>query len=335
MVMGENRRAFALCMAMSHKARTQGGDRLVGAHQSLADLAERQHGVISIRQMETLGYSRDAVSYASRSGRLHRLHRGVYAVGHRSLTWHSHCLAAVLACGTSAVASHSSAAWLWGLLRYRPGRLHVTSPRRRHAKAAIGVHYARLADDDRAACEGIPVTAIPRTLLDLAATLSAPGLNRAMERAEELGLFDLGAIDALLDRAGGHPGVGRLRLVLAIYRPDSAFTRSHLERRFRRLLEGTGLPMPSMNFWVGEYELDAYWQPERFAVELDVYETHGSRAAFEEDRLRQENLKLMGIEMIRVTGPRLDREPARVIERVGALLEQRRRLLRADGKEGE
>lgn len=289
-------------MAMSDKERTRGGDRLVGAHQSLADLAERQHGVVSIRQMETLGYSRDVVSYASRSGRLHRLHRGVYAVGHRSLTWHSHCLAAVLACGTSAVASHSSAAWLWGLLEYRPGTLHVTSPRRRHAKAAIGVHYARLADDDR-----------------------------AVERAEELGLFDLRAIDALLDGAGGHPGVGRLRHALAIYRHEPAFTRSRLERRFRRLVEGAGLPTPSMNFWVGEYELDAYWQVERFAVELDVYETHGSRAAFEEDRLRQENLKLMGIEMIRITGPRLDREPANVIERIGELLEQRRRQLRADG----
>ena len=85
-----------------------------------------------------------------------------------------------------------------------------------------------------------------------------------------------------------------------------------------------------MNFNEGEYELDAYWQPERFAVELDVYETHGTRAAFEEDRLRQENLKLMGVEMIRVTGPRLDREPARVIERIATLLDQRRRQLKRE-----
>jgi very-short-patch-repair endonuclease len=88
-----------------------------------------------------------------------------------------------------------------------------------------------------------------------------------------------------------------------------------------------GLPTPAANFWVGEYELDAYWPEERFGVELDVYETHGTRAAFESDRLRQENLKLQGIETIRITGPRLDREPAAVMERISTLLEQRRRQL--------
>ncbi len=86
-----------------------------------------------------------------------------------------------------------------------------------------------------------------------------------------------------------------------------------------------------MNFQEGEYQLDAYWQPERFAVELDVYETHGSRASFESDRLRQENLKLNGVEMIRITGPRLNREPTEVIERIATLLEQRRRQLRVGG----
>ncbi len=149
-----------------------------------------------------------------------------------------------------------------------------------------------------------------------------------IERAEELRLFDLRGVDTLLQRAGGHPGVGRLRHALAIYRDDPAFSRSRLERRFLDLVRSAGLATPSMNFNECGYELDVYWRAERFAVELDVYETHGTRAAFEEDRLRQENLKLMGIEMIRVTGPRLDREPHKVIERVAALLEQRRRQLR-------
>ena len=82
-----------------------------------------------------------------------------------------------------------------------------------------------------------------------------------------------------------------------------------------------------MNFNVAGYELDAYWPELRFAVELDLFETHGSRAAFERDRLRQEELKLLGIEMIRVTKPRLDREPSKVIGNLRTLLERRRREL--------
>jgi putative AbiEi antitoxin of type IV toxin-antitoxin system len=312
---------------MSDKVRTRAGARFDGTHHGLADLAEAQHGVVSIRQLEGLGYARDAISYASRSGRLHRLHRGVYAVGHRSLTWHSRCLAAVLACGTNAVASHVSAAWLWGLLRTRPETFHVTSPRRRHAKDGIRLHFAQLVDEDYSRRDAIPVTALPRTFLDLAACVSASRLDRAVERAEELQLFDLKAMDALLRRAGGHPGVGRLRRALAIYRDEPAFLRSRLEWRFLDLVRRAGLPAPSMGFNEGGYELDAYWPEERFVVELDVYETHGSRAAFEGDRLRQENLKLIGIEMIRVTGPRLAREPKAVVERVARLLAQRRRQL--------
>jgi predicted transcriptional regulator of viral defense system len=295
----------------------------------LADLAERQHGVVSTRQLKALGYSRPALTRATHSGRLHRLHRGVYAVGHLSLTWEGHCLAAVLACAPHAVASHTSAAWLWGLLASRPGTFHVTAPTRRHAKATLRLHYARLDDEDRAVHAGIPVTSVARTLLDHAAAVTTDArLERALERAEERGLFDLRAMDALLGRVGSHAGVGRLRRALAIYRADPALTRSKLERRFRELVRRSKLPMPAANFWVGGYELDAYWLAERFAVELDVYETHGSRAAFERDRRRREDLKLQGIETTQVTGPRLDREPVEVIGRIEALLEQRRRQLK-------
>jgi hypothetical protein len=155
----------------------------------------------------------------------------------------------------------------------------------------------------------------------------ADRLRRAIERSEELRLFDLRAVDALLVRAGGHAGAGRLRRALALYRPPP-FSRSGLERRFFELAREAGLPAPSMGFNEEGYELDVYRQPERFAVELDVYETHGSRETFESDRVRQEDLKLSGIEMIRVTGPRVDREPEAVIERVAVLLERRRRELR-------
>jgi len=297
-------------------------------HHAVAELAERQHGVVSARQLVALGYSRNAIAYARRSGRLQHLHRGVYAVGHRPVTWPGRCLAAVFSCGGNAIASHRAAAWLWELTDYRPDSFDVTVPTRRgHARSDLRLHYAPLIDADRAAREGIPVTAIPRTLLDLAAIVSATRLERALAHSEEHGLFDLRPMDALLARVGGHPGAGRLRRALALYRPPP-FTRSGLERRFLELVRRADLPRPSTGFNVAGYELDIYWDPERFAVELDVYETHGGRASFESDRIRQENLKLQGVEMIRVTGRRLDREPKVAIERVAMLLAQRRRQLK-------
>jgi very-short-patch-repair endonuclease len=134
-------------------------------------------------------------------------------------------------------------------------------------------------------------------------------------------------VDALLKRAGYQPGAGHLHRALAIYRDEPVFSRSQLERRFLQLVKSAGLPTPVTGYNVAGYELDAYWQRERFAVELDTFKTHGSRAAFERDRRRHEDLKLIGIEMIRVTGPRLDREPNEAIGSVARLLAQRRRQL--------
>ncbi|MET0306847.1 MAG: type IV toxin-antitoxin system AbiEi family antitoxin domain-containing protein [Solirubrobacterales bacterium] len=286
----------------------------------MAALAGCQHGVVAARQLIALGYSRNAIAYAKASGRLQQLHRGVYAVGHRPLTWQSRCLAATLSCGANAVGSHRAAAWIWGLIKRRPDSLDVTVPvRRRHARSDLRLHYAALAEADRDLRECIPVTAVPRTLLDLAAILGPERLDSAIERSEELRLFDLRAVDALLARAGGHPGAGRLRRALALYR-QPPFTRSGLERRFLELVRSACLPSPATGYNVAGYELDVYWETERFAVELDAYETHGSRRAFERDRLRQEELKLHGVEMIRVTGHRLEREPDVVIQRVATLL---------------
>jgi very-short-patch-repair endonuclease len=291
----------------------------------LATIGTRQHGVISIRQLEGLGFGRSTITDEIASGRLHRLHRGVYAVGHEKLSWHGHCLAAVLANAPAAVASHFSAGWLWGLLLNRPsGTFHITAPTRRHSKPQFVVHRAALADDDRAIVEGIPTTSLARTHLDLAAEVSLDRVSRFLARSEADEALDLLALEALLDRCGNHPGRGTLRQALAIHKPDLATTRSGLERRFRDLVRKAGLPPPSMNFAIAGYELDVYWPEERFAVELEVYETHGNRASFEADPVRQEELLLVGIASIRVTGPRLTREPEAVIERVRTLLERRR-----------
>jgi very-short-patch-repair endonuclease len=133
-------------------------------------------------------------------------------------------------------------------------------------------------------------------------------------------------VDSLLDRCGGHHGAHRLRRVLTEYR-EPAFTRSALERRFLELVRRSGLPRPATNRFVAGFEIDMYWAGERFGVELDTYEFHGGRVAFERDRLRQEELKLAGIETVRITGGRLDREPEAVIERLASLLSGRRREL--------
>jgi len=178
---------------------------------------------------------------------------------------------------------------------------------------------------DQALHEGVPVTAIPRTLLDFAA-VDRHYLGQALDNAHRLGLLDLIAIDELISRSKGFRGVARLQTALAIHRP-TAFTRSGLERRFLELVRRTGLPPPVTNLFVEGYELDAYWPAERFAVELDTYDHHGTPDAFEADRLRQENLKLTGIEMTRITGVRMDREPKAIANRLRRLLTQRRREL--------
>jgi very-short-patch-repair endonuclease len=294
------------------------------SHQTLAALGKRQYGVVSGDQLRQLGYSTSAIRRAKDAGRLHRIHRGAYAIGHVDLSEHGRCLAAALACGSDALLSHASAAWLWNLFPTCPSPIHVTVSTRGHRVPSICLHHApAVSDEDRALREGIPVTALPRTLLDLAATVERARLERAIERSEQLGIFDLRAVEALLTRIRGHHGCGRLRRALRAYR-DPAFTRSELERRFLALAREAGLPRPSVNTFVADYEIDMYWPRERFAVELDGYEHHRTRAAFERDRLRQEDLKLAGIEMIRVTATRVAREPEALIGRVRKLLAQRR-----------
>jgi hypothetical protein len=179
-----------------------------------------------------------------------------------------------------------------------------------------------LTADDRALRDGIPVTSLARTLLDVAAEIRFEWLEKMVERSEELGLFDLRAVEDLLARTVGHHGHKRLRRAIALYAPTS-FTRSSLEKRFLELVLAAGLPQPHTNYFEHGFELDCYWPEYRFTVELDVFETHGTRAAFERDRKRQEDLLLLGIQSIRVTGPRLQSEPERVIRRVARFLSER------------
>jgi hypothetical protein len=291
----------------------------------LAELATRQHGIVTIRQLlGPLGYSRSAISRAAAGGRLHRIHQGVYAVGHTDLSELGHCLAAVLGAGPDALLSHRSAGWLWGIWRSSPAPYEVTGPIPRRPKPPLIVHRARhLEPEDRAIVERVPVTAVPRTLLDLATSVRHNRLDRCIERAEELGLFDLRALETLLRRTAGHPGHGRLRRALALYQ-EPTFTRSGLERRFLELVRHASLAVPSIGFNVVGHELDFYWPDERLAVEVDTFETHGTHAAFERDRERDANLRAAGVEVERVTGLRLAREPHEVVRQIARLLARRR-----------
>jgi hypothetical protein len=170
--------------------------------------------------------------------------------------------------------------------------------------------------------QGIPVTSPPRTLLDLGATATARELASAIDRARRLGILDLDALDRLLARHRTVAG-GRLQQALTLYRKP-VFDRARSELLFLDALEQEGLPLPILNCWVEKWEIDAYWPAERFAVEVDGWETHGSRQAFEDDRLRLEEMKLAGIDCIRISARRIETHPEQVAQRIGTFLSRRR-----------
>ncbi|HEX4306800.1 MAG TPA: type IV toxin-antitoxin system AbiEi family antitoxin domain-containing protein [Solirubrobacterales bacterium] len=294
----------------------------------MARLADRQHGVVSIRQLERrLGFSHQAVLRAVDSGRLHRVYRGVYAVGHTGLSQKGECLAAVLAVGPGALLSYYSAGWLWGIWSGSPAPFEVTAFVPRHHPTPKGVvrHRARNLDDgDRAVIDGIPVTSVARTLLDLAWKLRSDQMRRVLARAEDLKLLDLDAIHDVIERNRGHHGAKRLRYALAIYeRP--IWTRSEFERRFVEHLVASGLPRPATGWNEAGYELDVYWPERRFGIELDSWETHGTRDAFERDHDRDLDFVLAGIETIRVSERQFHREPNAITAKVARLLDRRAR----------
>jgi very-short-patch-repair endonuclease len=250
-------------------------------------------------------------------------------VGHTNLSLQGRCLAGVLASGPGSLLSHFSAGWLLGLIAARPVPVHVTTPVPRKRRGSLRIHRSRtLTDDDRDLEQGIPVTSPARTALDLAAAVRFRTLRRLVRRSEELEVFDLADFSSVLDRNRGHRGALPLRRAIAVYEPPR-FTRSELERELLRLLERAGVSTPRTAFNVAGYELDVYWPELRFAVELDVYATHGGHESFEEDRRRDEDLKLAGVELTRVTGRRLEREPQQVVDRIRRLLDQRRQQLTA------
>lgn len=303
----------------------QGFSRTRGDDREIAELAARQHGVAGRRQLVALGFTGEAIEGRIRTGRLHRLHAGVYAVGHRAIGREGRWLAAVLASGPTAVLSHFSAAALWGIQSSSRSRTDVTVPHRSRSSTSITRHVSALSADERTIVEGIAVTTVPRTIFDLAATSSTDRVESAIRQAEYRQLHDRLSLLDMIRRYPRRRGVRRLRAALArIERLPSGRTRSPLEERFLRFLRRYGLPRPRLNDWIvaGErrFQVDCHWPGTGQVVELDSWEAHGTRSAFREDRARDRILRVVGYEVTRISSAQLDDEPEAVASDLRRLL---------------
>jgi very-short-patch-repair endonuclease len=250
----------------------------------IAKVAAGQHGLVTTAQLAAAGIDGDGVALRVRAGRLHRLHRGVFAVGHRSLSWRGRWLAAVLAAGDGAVLSHTSAAGLWKFLRPIQGPVHVTVPAAVHRKPRPGLHVHRSRTLTRRhiiRTHGIVVTNPARTIEDIRREVEPYLFRRALRQAE----------------LAGH----RVPHLATTKR-----TRSDLELLFLDLCDAHRLPRPEVNVRVGRYLVDFLWPAQRVAVEADSWEYHRGSVAFEDDHERNLALGARGFTVRRYTGDQLE-----------------------------
>jgi very-short-patch-repair endonuclease len=303
----------------SHVNREIGGKRTTReVDAAIARLAERQYGVVARAQLMRLGLGADAIDHCLRRKRLHPLYRAVYAVGQRQLRREARWMAAVLACGPGAALSHLPAGAHWGITRDR-GAPEVVVPGRRRSRPGVRVHQAQLPADELTVHDGIPITTVPRTLFDLAAVLPERQLERAINEAEVLRLWDELSLDHLLRRYPRHKGNRAIRAALQQRRAGSTVTRSELEEMFLALIDGTGIPRPEINALVEGYLVDAVWRDARLVVELDGRDTHGTVAAFERDRERDRVLSVAAWRPVRITYRQMRDTPRAVVDDVRRL----------------
>ncbi|MEA2330405.1 MAG: hypothetical protein QOH58_543 [Thermoleophilaceae bacterium] len=283
--------------------------------------------MVALSQLRALGLSKSGVAERAKAGRLHRIHRGVYAVGHPRLTKPGRWMAAVLACGPRAVLSHRSAAGLWGLRPDNRPNTDVSLPLpSARPRAGLDVHATTtLRPEDTTSRDGIPCTTVARTLLDLADVVPPRTVERAVEQAEMLRLFDMRAVEEILTHANGRRGAAVLRNVLADLNDDPGLTANDLEDRFLELCRAAGLPRPKVNQWLElddgpPIRADFLWRRERLIVETDGWDSHGTRQGFERDRLRDQRAQLAGWRVLRFTRRQVLREPDGAMATTGALL---------------
>jgi very-short-patch-repair endonuclease len=318
---------------------TRDMDRKVATHRrsdAIAEIAARQHGVISAAELYSVGLSEDQVRARVRGGWLHRVHRGVYAVGHRNLNLEGWWMAATLACGQDAVLSHESAAALWEIRRSQrdqrlageggghPIEVSIPSGSGRISRAGLVVHrVAALLPSERTIHRGIRATTPERTILDLASRLARRQLERAIDEAERLRLCGGCELEAIVATHAGRAGTAALRRVLESHRAGSTVTRSELEERFLALCRKHRLPQPEVNVPLLDYVVDFLWPEARLVVEVDGHASHGTHRAFQGDRDRDGRLAVAGYLVLRFTWWDVTRRPAVVADRLRRLLRVR------------
>jgi hypothetical protein len=259
----------------------------------IAAVARRQYGLITTAQLESVGLTRAAVAKRVRAGRLHPLHRGVYAVGHRRLSQEAYWMAAVLAAGPGAALSHECAAKHWRIWRGRVEGLDVLVPGNRRARKGFRVHRARTLDRrDVTIHRGIPITTPARTLVDLASTLTRYQLANVIHEAAYRQRFEEGAVREAMSRARGRT-LEPLQAALRAHAAGSAGTRSALEDRFLANWQG---PEPLVNTKI---EVDMYWPAENRVVEIDG-PGHERAPTRRQDAARDRALRAAGIDVVRI-----------------------------------
>jgi very-short-patch-repair endonuclease len=282
--------------------------------RSLGRLATRQYGHVTFAQLLALGFSLGAIEYMCRIGRLIRVYRGVYAVGHRRLEPAARIAAAILAGGSHAVGSHSSAAFLWGMQKRWHAPPHITLPTDRR-RPGIYIHTSRtLTPRDVRQQLGIRVTSPARTLLDIAPDVTDRGLARAAREARLSHYLNLADLSEILYRQPRHPGAKRLRHLIAT---DAARTRSDFEVLFLEFVRRFNLPIPLVNTKIAGYEVDILYPAEMVVIELDSYEFHRDRRSFMRDREKGAALAAEGFLTVyetwdRIIGAGAEREAARL-----------------------
>jgi very-short-patch-repair endonuclease len=287
----------------------------------VARIAALQGGVISIGQLRDAGLSRQAVHERVVVGRLHRVHIGVFAVGHELLGPDGLWWAAVLALGDGSFVSHHSAADAFGMRKSASGLVHVTVRGRngRDRRAGIRVHRPHaLPSDEVTSLRGLPITTPARTLLDLAGA-KVRNLDTVLDRAEQMRLIDFAELHALLERYHRRPGTRSLKAQLARYR-GPVDVRSELERLVHQLCDAHGLPRPHVNCIIEGRVRDFYWPECRLVVEADSYSWHRSPGALNADRERDVELTLAGYRVLRFTYEQITQRPEYVVSSIVAAL---------------
>lgn len=300
---------------MNEKSATAPLDRRI------AQTAGGQHGMIAHRQLRALGLGPGGIDKRVRSGRLHPHHRGVYSVGHDVTTQEGRWMAAVLALGPTAVLSHRSAAALWELRASPVVEVTVPGDGGRRRRDGILLHRSKtLTELDVTTHRGIPVTTPARTLVDYAEVVARRTLERALDEAEVTLRLDWRTVDDVLARHPGRVGAKRLRAAIERHDIGSSRSRSELEEAVLALCDRAGLPRPRMNVQLAGMEVDFWWPEHRLVVEADSRRHHHTAAAFERDRLRDAELVVEGIRVIRLTHRRVVHDEVAVAALLSRLL---------------